>query len=373
VSRCEFESPGGRGAHWWLDRDIARTITAMAQIIPVFDGHNDVLTRDDHGGIVSGRPEGHIDLEKMKAGGMRGGIFAVYTDSPEAHDELVSREDGVIERVMPPEVPYEPAVAAATAAAGRLFALERAGHMRIARNIADLDAARDDDGPPIAVLSFEGAEPIDTLLESLEMWYSAGVRVIGPVWSRHNRFGHGVPFIFPSSPDTGPGLTEAGFELVKRCAELGIMVDLAHCNEQDFWDIAGLKLGPLVVSHAGAHTVTQASRNITDRQLDTIKESDGLLGVVFASMFLRPDFENTTDTPLHDLVRHIEYVGLKIGIEHVALGSDFDGATIPEAVKDASGLQKILHALKDGGFFNDAEIEQIAWNNWRRVLDAWWK
>ncbi len=345
----------------------------MAQMISVFDGHNDTITRDDHAGFVSGRPDGHIDLAKMAAGGMRGGIFAVFTPSPDEYDGLVERDDDVVERVMPPEIPYEAAAAHATAAAGRLFALERAGYVKIARNIGDIDAARDGDGPPVTVLSFEGAEPIDTPLESLETWYAAGLRVLGPVWSRHNRFGHGVPFRFPSTPDTGPGLTEAGYELVKRCAELGILVDLAHINEQGFWDVAGLELGPLVVSHAGAHAISQASRNLTDRQLDAVKASNGIVGVVFASMFLRPDFENTTDTSLHDLVRHIEYIGLKLGIEHVALGSDFDGATIPDAVKDAAGLQKILRGLKDGGFFSDAEIEQIAWNNWRRVFDAWWK
>jgi membrane dipeptidase len=330
----------------------------QAPPIPVFDGHNDVLTRDDYAGVVTGRPDGHIDLQKMAAGGMRGGIFAVYVPSDGGRGEPVSRDDGVLEFSLPSEVPHEHAAAFALAAAGRLFAMERAGHFTVARTIADIDAAQhggvaDRGGaavPPVAVLHFEGAEAIDDDLEALETWYAAGLRSLGLVWSRPNRFAHGVPFIYPSSPDTGPGLTEAGF-----------------------WDVANTQLGPLVVSHAGAHTISQASRNLTDRQLDAVKDSDGLVGVVFASQFLRPDFANTPDTKLLDLLRHIEYIGLRIGIEHVALGSDFDGAVIPNQVKDASGLPNVLNALRAGGFFSDRELELVAWGNWRRVLAAWWK
>ncbi len=82
------------------------------------------------------------------------------------------------------------------------------------------------------------------------LWYAVGLRSLGPVWSRPNRFAHGVPFMSPSSPDTGPGLTPAGRELVNRCAELGILVDLSHLNEAGFWDVARLEAGPLVASHA---------------------------------------------------------------------------------------------------------------------------
>ena len=122
----------------------------------------------------------------------------------------------------------------------------------------------------MAVLHFEGAEAIDPDLESLEHWYAAGLRSLGPVWSRPTAFGNGVPFIFPSSPDTGPGLTPAGHELIRRCAELGILVDLSHLNEAGFWDVARAQLGPLVASHSGAHALCQASRNLTDAQLDAI-------------------------------------------------------------------------------------------------------
>ena len=93
-------------------------------------------------------------------------------------------------------------------------------------------------GPPVGVLHLEGAEPIDADLESLDLWYAAGLRSLGPVWSRPNAFGNGVRFRYPATPDIGPGLTDAGKALVRRCAELGIVFDLAHMNEAGFWDAA---------------------------------------------------------------------------------------------------------------------------------------
>ena len=340
-------------------------------MLAVFDGHNDALTRADHADFATGRAGGHLDLPRMRAGGMRGGIFAVFTPSARERKRPLPRTDGVIEFELAPAVEQRTAAGHATVAAGRLFALERAGHVRVARGVGDLDAAFSDDGPPVAVLHLEGAEAIDPGLEALETWYEAGLRSLGPVWSRPNRFAHGVPFIFPASPDIGPGLTDAGRALVRRCAEVGILVDLSHLNEAGFWDVARLDVGPLVASHAGAHAVAAASRNLTDAQLDAIGASDGLVGIVFASLFLRADFADEADTPLELIAAHARYVADRIGVRHVALGSDFDGATVPAALGDAAGLPVLLESFVEAGFTAD-EIEAIAWGNWRRVLGEWW-
>jgi membrane dipeptidase len=193
------------------------------------------------------------------------------------------------------------------------------------------------------------------------------------VWSRPNAFGHGVPFVSPSTPDTGPGLTPAGFALVRRCAELGILVDVSHLNEAGFWDLAGLDLGPIVASHSGVHALSAASRNLTDRQLDAIGASDGLVGIVFACSFLRPDFADDPETPLSLIASHARYVADRIGVEHVALGSDYDGTTIPAALGDAAGTPRLLEVLRTAGGFDERELSLIAWENWRRVLGAWWR
>jgi len=321
---------------------------------PIFDGHNDALLRAGAIELMAGRPDGHLDVPRARAGGLAGGIFAVFTPSPRGHEP----------------VDYGAAAAHSLRHAGRLLELERLGGVRIVRSVADLDRCAQD-GVLGAVLHLEGAEAIDPALEALGIWHAAGLRSLGPVWSRPNAFGHGVQFVAPSGPDIGPGLTAAGEALVRRCAELGILVDLSHLNEAGFWDVARLEPGSLVASHSGAHALAASSRNLTDAQLDAIGASGGLVGIVFACAFLRSDFANEADTPLELIVAHARYVAERIGVEHVALGSDFDGATVPAALGDVAGLPTLLAALADGGFTGD-EVAAIAWANWRRTLAAWW-
>lgn len=338
----------------------------------VFDGHNDALTRADPQSFAIGRAAGHLDLPRMRAGGMRGGIFSLFTPSRGERKRPLPRTDDVIEFELAPPVAHHRAAADAGAAAGRLAQLERAGRLRVARRIEDFDQALRDDGAPLSVMHLEGAEAIDPALEALDFWHAAGLRSLGPVWSRANAFGHGVQFVFPSSPDIGPGLTDAGRALVARCSELGIMVDVSHLNEAGFWDVARMGRGPLVATHSGAYALCAASRNLTDAQLDAVAESRGLVGVVFACSFLRSDFKEDRDTPLELIAAHARYIAERIGVAHVALGSDFDGTTIPAAVGDARGLPRVLEALSVAGFTAE-ELSAIAWQNWRRVLAAWWR
>jgi membrane dipeptidase len=339
-------------------------------VIAVFDGHNDTLTREDAGDFVAGRKGGHLDLPRAQAGGFAGGIFALFTSSPGYEDKLHGLPGGGHEVEPAPPIGEDVAAPFAGRAAGRLLALERAGHVRIARAPGDLAAARAD-GTLAAVMHLEGAEAIDPGLEALELWHAAGLRSLGPVWSRSNAFGHGVPFAFPGSPDTGPGLTTAGLALVRRCAGLGIAVDVSHLNEKGFWDVARLDALPLIASHSGVHALSPATRNLTDAQIDAIGGSGGLVGVVFAVNFLRADGAEEADTPLAAIVSHARYVADRIGAEHLTLGSDFDGATVPAELGDAAGLPRLLDALRDGGF-TAAEVEAIAWDNWARVLESAW-
>ena len=190
----------------------------VTAVLAVFDGHNDALTSDDHALLAEGRPGGHLDLPRMRAGGVRGAIFAVFTESAGRSVEhvRVPRDDGVLE--FEPAPPVEHPVAAAARERGRRAAARartrRAGAGCPVRRAISIALRDDEAGPPAAVLHLEGAEAIDPGLEALDLWYAAGLRSVGPVWSRPNAFAHGVPFISPSSPDTGPGLTDAGRALV---------------------------------------------------------------------------------------------------------------------------------------------------------------
>jgi membrane dipeptidase len=336
-----------------------------------FDGHNDSLTREDHARFATGREGGHLDLPRMAEADMRGGIFAVFIRNPETADYQPAKSKRPGGAGPAPQLDHDYAAAASTIAAGRLAAMEAAGQMRIGRTIADIDAAAEG-GPPVAVLHLEGAEAIDANLEALDFWYAAGLRSLGPVWSRPNWFGHGVRFRYPSTPDIGPGLTDAGKALARRCAELGIVFDLAHMNEAGFWDVAELGVAPLVVSHAGAHAICPNSRCLTDAQIDAVGQTGGLVGIVYAPAFLRPDGKNKPEgTPLDLIVRHARHVADRIGVEHVALGSDFDGTEVPDALGDVTGVPRLLEEFAAHGF-TDSEIEAIAWGNWRRTLARCW-
>jgi membrane dipeptidase len=335
----------------------------------IFDGHNDALLDADAATLAGGREDGHLDVPRAQAAGLTGAIFAVFARSP-GQEEIAFEGDGGYDVALPPPLAHEDALAAAASTAARLFTLEALGAVRVVRGTKDLDRSLED-GRLAAVLSLEGAEAIDRDLASLDPWYDAGLRGLGIVWSRPNDFGHGVPFRFPSSPDTGPGLTPAGERLVRRCGELGIMVDVSHLNERGFWDVARVTRAPLVASHSGAHALCPSSRNLTDEQLDAIGTTGGLVGIVFAVPFLRADGADDADTPLETIVAHARHVADRIGVDHVGLGSDFDGAKIPAGLGDVTGLPRLLDALRDGGFSAD-EVERIAWRNWRRVLGATW-
>ncbi|HXH97578.1 MAG TPA: membrane dipeptidase, partial [Gaiellaceae bacterium] len=202
-------------------------------------------------------------------------------------------------------------------------------------------------------------------------WVGRGVRSVGIAWSRPNAFGHGVPFRFPGTPDTGPGLTAAGRELVQACNALGVVVDLAHLTDAGFRDVARLSSAPLVVSHAGAHALCAVPRSVTDRQLDAIRDSGGVVGVVFDTAMTRADGELDADTPLDVIAGHLEHIADRSGIEHVALGSDFDGCHPPDALADASRTPTLLEHLAARGWSRD-ELRAVAHGNWLRVLRATW-
>jgi membrane dipeptidase len=231
--------------------------------------------------------------------------------------------------------------------------------------------ALDQDGLA-AVLHLEGAEPISPGLDELEVLHAAGMRSLGLVWSRPNAFATGVPLAFPGSPDQGPGLTAAGRALVRACGELRVLVDLSHLNARGFWEVAELSGAPLVASHSGAHALCPSPRNLSDDQLRAIGASGGLVGINFHVGFLRADGADDEDTPLTAIAEHAAHVAEVAGVEAVALGSDFDGATIPAELGDAAGLPRLLDALAAAGFA-EAELRAIAWDNWRRVLERAWR
>lgn len=337
--------------------------SAQAVSVPVIDGHIDTLLsiyadRDGERRFDDRSTAGHVDRPRLEAGGVTAAFFATFVPNPDRDGRPGSR---------PPEIDHEVARRETNAMLDLLDEWVERGDLRLVTDAADLDAVVDRPDETGAVAHLEGAEAVAPDLSNLDALSDRGVRSIGLTWSRPNEFGHGVPFLHDETPDIGPGLTDAGEQLVAECDRRGIVVDCAHLNAAGIRDVAGTSESPLVVSHTGAHAVAPAARNLTDDLLELVAESGGVVGVTFSAGHLRPDGESDPETSISVLVDHVEHVAAVAGIDHVAFGSDFDGATVIDSVADASRFPALIEALGERGF-TESEITQIAHGNWRRVL-----
>lgn len=343
----------------------------------IIDGHNDVLLKlylagglAQAGTFLTGR-DGALDLPKAQAGGFGGGFFAVYVPSPmdrEARDAEMTNAS--YDLPLPEPIDWEDALPVVLSQAAILFELERQGALSVCRSVAEMRAALAA-GRIAAIFHIEGAEGIDPDLHMLDVLHAAGLRSLGPVWSRNTIFGHGVPFRFPSGPDIGPGLTDHGIRLVRRCNQLGILIDLSHMNEAGFWDVARHSDKPLVATHSNAHALCPISRNLTDDQLRAIAESDGMVGLNFAVAFLREDGRKLSDVPVETMLRHLDHMMGILGEDGVGLGSDYDGAIVPEALTTVADLPVLRQAMADHGY-GAALIDKLCRDNWLRVLERTW-
>lgn len=321
-------------------------------------------------GFLTGR-DGAIDVPSAQAGGFAGGFFAVFVPSPMDFDFMMAEmAKDSYDMPLPDPIDWEDALAVVVSQAAILFALEARGALVVCRTVADLRAALAA-GQMAAIFHIEGAEAIDADLNTLDVLYQAGLRSLGPVWSRKTIFGHGVPFRYPSGPDIGPGLTDHGLRLVQRCNDLGIMVDLSHLNEAGFWDVARHSTAPLVATHSNAHAVCPHARNLTDDQLRAIAESDGMVGLNFAVAFLRDDGKKVPGVPLEQMVRHLDHLIAVVGEDRVGFGSDYDGAVVPNDLTTCAGLPKLRAVLRAHGY-DDALMQKLCQENWLRVLEKTW-
>lgn len=345
-------------------------MTADLVRVPVFDGHNDILSRLMREGVegaeqrfLQGQNNVHIDIPRAREGGLAGGLCAIYVPSPagglDANGDL-------------PRVELHSAIDQTISQAALLGRIEAQseGAFTVCRTAADIRKAMEK-GSFAAVFHIEGIEAAGPDLDIVHVLHAAGLRTLGPVWSRPNIFAHGVPFRFGHDPDIGPGLTDAGRDLIRLCNRLKIMVDLSHMNDAGFRDIAKISDAPLVASHSNAFAVCPHSRNATDWQLSAIRDTDGLIGLNFGVKFLHPEGKADPNMDISVMVRHIDYLVEHVGIDHVALGSDFDGTLISQKIGDATGLPRLLTALRDAGY-DEESLVKIAHGNWIALLERTW-
>tara|TARA_Y100000768_G_scaffold94013_1_gene68036 strand:+ start:671 stop:1747 length:1077 start_codon:yes stop_codon:yes gene_type:complete len=349
----------------------------------IFDGHNDVLfrlylknTKEVHYDFINGDNQGHLDLPRMIKSNFSGGFFAIYVPSPEAevtdsgkpiHYDDMNKDEYSLP--LPNLIDSNEALPIVMKKISILSQIEKHsnGRIKICRSGNELQQSFLENSLSI-IMHIEGAECIDENFYNLETLYSLGLRSIGPVWSRPTIFGEGVPFAFPQSPDTGGGLTELGIELINHCNNLNLIVDNSHLNEKGFWDIAKHSKHPLVATHSNAHILCPHTRNLTNRQLDAIKDTKGIVGVNFAPAFLRPDGKMIAETELQIIADHFKYFIDYMGEDFVGFGSDFDGAMMPKELNSVLGMSKLINLLLDQGF-DKSLMHKICHQNWINLIN----
>jgi membrane dipeptidase len=317
----------------------------------IFDGHCDTLipVRDGdrrldervqpqaEGGVLTSQ---HIDLPRLVEGGVTAQIFACF----------------VREQFLPSD---------ATNEALRLIdafyqALDgNPDTLLLATTAADVERAKAE-GKVSGVLSLEGAEALEGDLAMLRTFYRLGLRALGLTWNFRNRAADGLAEI-----RTGGGLTEFGAALVREANRLGVILDVAHLAPAGVRDVLELSEAPVVASHANARALCDHPRNLTDEQLDGIAASGGLVAVTYVPAFLASPPE---DASLEQVLDHVDYIVKAIGVDHVGLGSDFDGfdGVLP-------GLEDVLHlpALTAGLVargYSDEKVGKILGGNYLRVF-----
>lgn len=337
----------------------------------VFDGHNDVLSRlwCAGGDPVQrfARDEGHISAPSARAGGFAGGLFALYSPQTRRAFDFSGFRGGTMPLSNPME--QNAALQSVMAEVGIARRLQAAGLIRLCTDVTGIEAAMAA-GDIAAVLHLEGAECIDPELLVLDALHGMGLRSLGPVWSRPTIWGEGVPFGYDRDGDTGPGLTADGRRLIARCAELGIVVDTSHLTMKGFWEIGDMGL-PLVATHSNAWDLCPATRNLTAPQLRAIGTTGGMAGLNYATVFLSPEGWKTGRASLDDCLRQLEAMIEGAGEDHVGLGSDYDGAPLPQGMASAADLPALIAAMERAGF-GAALIEKLCHGNWLAFLRRVW-
>jgi|GEM_PF-819792 len=234
---------------------------------------------------------------------------------------------------------------------------------RIVSNGQDFTDSLDSNNPRGIILHVEGLNAFSgdaQAWEMLERWYELGLRSMGIVWNLTNSLGGGTL-------DPVQGLTDLGRKVIEWLQKKDMIVDFAHMNEATFWDAVDIVKGPIVISHGNARAICDDPRNYTDEQLKRVASSGGLVGVFFSKKFLVAG----RDVVIDDVVRHINHLRDVMGIDHVALGTDFGGIVsgFPGELKSIERLSLLWNALSEKGY-DDESIEKIVYKNTVRVIGS---
>jgi membrane dipeptidase len=338
--------------------DRARALHAKLTVV---DLHADSLLWDRD--LLERGTRGHVDVPRLIEGHVALQAFTIVTKSPR-HQNIDSNTDDsdnvsllAIAEAWPPDT-WGDLTERALYQARRLQDMERrsSGRLTLIRSASDLSAYLDRRSrePEItaAFLGVEGAQALEGNLDNLDRLFDAGVRMMAPTHFTDNDLGGSA-----SGVSKG-GLTDMGKELVRRMESRGMIVDLAHASARTIDDVVAIATRPLVVSHTGVRGTCDNARNLSDSQLTAIAGKGGVIGIGYWTHAIC----SVDPRSIGRAVRHAVSVA---GIDHVALGSDFDGATTTPF--DTTGVAQVTDALLAEGF-SDGEIAKIMGQNTLRVL-----
>jgi len=336
----------------------------------VIDGHNDVVTKvlddgydlDVRHAAGFGKETGQTDLPRLAESGITAQFLAAWVDASHAARD----PDGSFERALA----YFDAIDA--------FAARHPERLLLATDATAVWRAKRE-GRIAIYVGVEGGHAIEGSLDKLRELRRRGARYLTLTWNNGNEWAGSS--IGVNGTRTG-GLTPFGRDVIRELERLGMLVDLSHASDRTFDDVLEVATNPVVATHSCARALADHPRNLSDGQLRAVARTGGVVGVNFYSRFLDPAFLAAAlareggaadvplpETPLSLLADHVEHVARVAGVEHVALGSDFDGvAALPEGMEDVTCLPRLAEALLARGF-GDEELRLFLGGNLLRVME----
>jgi membrane dipeptidase len=370
----------------------ARAIHDSALVV---DTHADTPQRflDEGFDIGSTDPKdiGHLSLDKARRGNLGAEFFSIWVDPETNQGHFAQHTFDLIDSV------YEQAA-------------RHPDRMMMAFSVADIERAHKDH-KLAALMGIEGGHSIENDMHLLRDYYRLGVRYMTLSWSNTNEWADSSGDIDDPKIQHHNGLTDFGKQVVLEMNRLGMMVDISHVADKTFWDVIANTKAPVIASHSSARALVNAPRNMTDDMLRAVGKNGGVVQVTFYSGFVDEDYRKAMEAqskdqaaaiqkykdslqaqgkpvnyievnrierewmakiprpPFRDLIDHIDHIAKIAGVDHVGLGSDFDGVSgaTPQGMDSAADLPKITQALLDRGYGAD-DIRKILGGNLLRVF-----